>query len=154
VIRQKGLHLLRSIAKKIENENGQSSMKESLAVALSSLYSGEVPLSLEESQRWSGVLLRWLFDKSVSDTTHRTAVKILSSILDDYGPSSVPISQGWLALVLSEILGDSKTQNIKGTAPPQPERVKVITHILNTKYILNVCALCRFINHVQLYPTT
>uniref|UniRef100_A0ACD5WSR0 Uncharacterized protein n=1 Tax=Avena sativa TaxID=4498 RepID=A0ACD5WSR0_AVESA len=124
VIRQKGLHLLRSIAKKIGNENGQSNMKESLAVALSSLYSGEVPLSLEESQRWSGVLLRWLFDKSVSDTTHLTSVKILSSILEDYGPSSVPISQGWLALVLSEILGDSKTQNIKGAAPPQPERVK------------------------------
>ncbi|KQK23256.1 hypothetical protein BRADI_1g72280v3 [Brachypodium distachyon] len=122
VIRQKGLHLLRSIAKKIEN--GQSSMKESLAVALSSLYSGEVPLSLEEAQRWSGILLRWLFDKSVSDTTHLTSVKILSSILEDYGPASVPISQGWLTLVLSEILGDNKTQNLKGTAPPQPDRVK------------------------------
>ena len=154
MIRQEGLHLLRSIAKKIEKENGQSSMKESLAVALSSLYSGEVPLSLEEAQRWSGILLRWLFDKSVSDTTHLTSVKILSSILEDYGPSSVPISQGWLALVLSDILGDSKTQTIKGTAPPQPERVKVITHILTAKYILDVCALFRYINHVQLYTTT
>ncbi|XP_044982869.1 uncharacterized protein LOC123449647 isoform X1 [Hordeum vulgare subsp. vulgare] len=124
VIRQKGLHLLRSIAKKIHNENGQSGMKESLAVALSSLYSGEVPLSLEEAQRWSGILLRWLFDKSVSGTTHLTSVKILSSILEDYGPSSVPISQGWLALVLSEILGDNKTQSLKGTTPPEPERVK------------------------------
>uniref|UniRef100_A0A0D9VQF3 GPI inositol-deacylase n=1 Tax=Leersia perrieri TaxID=77586 RepID=A0A0D9VQF3_9ORYZ len=43
---------------------------------------------------------------------------------DDYGPASVPISQGWLALVLSEILGDNKTQNLKGTTHPQPERVK------------------------------
>uniref|UniRef100_A0A0E0CWC7 DUF676 domain-containing protein n=1 Tax=Oryza meridionalis TaxID=40149 RepID=A0A0E0CWC7_9ORYZ len=81
VIRQKGLHLLRSIAKKIENENAQSRMKESLVVALSLLYA-------------------------------------------DYGPASVPISQGWLALVLSEILGDNKTQNLKGTTQPQPERVK------------------------------
>uniref|UniRef100_A0A0D9VQF1 GPI inositol-deacylase n=1 Tax=Leersia perrieri TaxID=77586 RepID=A0A0D9VQF1_9ORYZ len=81
VIRQKSLHLLRSIAKKIENENSQSRMKESLAVALSLLYA-------------------------------------------DYGPASVPISQGWLALVLSEILGDNKTQNLKGTTHPQPERVK------------------------------
>ncbi|KAF7055521.1 hypothetical protein CFC21_063037 [Triticum aestivum] len=124
VIRQKGLHLLRSVAKKIEKENSQSGMKESLVVALSSLYSGEVPLSLEEAQRWSGILLRWLFDKSVSGTTHHTSVKILSSILEDYGPSSVPISQGWLALVLSEILGDNKTQSLKGATPPEPERVK------------------------------
>ncbi|KAF0911254.1 hypothetical protein E2562_008014 [Oryza meyeriana var. granulata] len=124
VIRQKGLHLLRSIAKKIENENAQSRMKESLAVALSLLYAGEVPLSLEETQRWSGILLRWLFDKSVSEITNVTAVKILSCILEDYGPASVPISQGWLALMLFEILGDNKTQNLKGTTQPQPERVK------------------------------
>ncbi|TKV97806.1 hypothetical protein SEVIR_9G519100v4 [Setaria viridis] len=124
VIRQKGLHPLRSIAKKIENQNGQSSMKESIASALSLLYAGEVPLSLEESQRWSGILLRWLFDKTVSDKTHLTAVKILSCILEDYGPASVPISQGWLALVLSEILGDNKAQNSKGITQPEPERVK------------------------------
>jgi len=125
VIRQRGLHPLRSIAKKIENQNGQSSMKESIASALSLLYAGEVPLSLEESQRWSGILLRWIFDKSVSDKTQLTAVKILSCILEDYGPASVPISQGWLALILSEILGDNKAQNSIGTAQPEPERVKV-----------------------------
>ena len=44
VIRKKGLHPLRSIAKKIENQNGQNSMKESIASALSLLYAGEVPL--------------------------------------------------------------------------------------------------------------
>ncbi|CAL4921143.1 unnamed protein product [Urochloa decumbens] len=125
VIRQKGLHPLRSIAKRIENQNGQSSMKESIASALSLLYAGEVPLSLEESQRWSGILLRLLFDKSVSDKTHLTAVKILSCILEYYGPASVPISQGWLALVLSEILGDNKAPNSKGgTTQPEQERVK------------------------------
>ncbi|KAK3150686.1 hypothetical protein QOZ80_3AG0236350 [Eleusine coracana subsp. coracana] len=124
VIRQKGLHPLRSIAKKIEKQNGQNNMKESIAVALGLLYAGEVPLSLEESQRWSGILLRWLLDKSVSDKTHLTAVQILSSILEDYGPASVPISQGWLALALSEILGDNKAQNLKGTTQPEPEKVK------------------------------
>ncbi|KAK3148176.1 hypothetical protein QOZ80_3BG0291690 [Eleusine coracana subsp. coracana] len=124
VIRQKGLHPLRSIAKKIEKQNSQNNMKESIAVALGLLYAGEVPLSLEESQRWSGILLRWLLDKSVSDKTHLTAVQILSSILEDYGPASVPISQGWLALALSEILGDNKAQNLKGTTQPEPEKVK------------------------------
>jgi protein SERAC1 len=130
VIRQKGLHPLRSIAKKIENQNGRSSMKESIAVALGLLYAGEVPLSLEESQRWSGILFRWLFDKSVSDKTHLTAVKVLSSILEDYGATSVPISQGWLALALSEILGDNKAQNLKGTTQPEPEIVKVLMFCL------------------------
>jgi protein SERAC1 len=138
VIRQKGLHPLRSIAKKIENQNGQNSMKESIASALSLLYAGEVPLSLEESQRWSGILLRWLFDKSVSNKTHLTAMKILSCILEDYGPASVPISQGWLALVLSEILGDNKAQGSKGTTQPEPEKVKVRVSF-TTKYILNEC---------------
>jgi hypothetical protein len=135
VIRQKGLHPLRSIAKKIENQNGQNSMKESIASALSLLYAGEVPLSLEESQRWSGILLRWLFDKSVSDKTHLTAVKILSCILEDYGPASVPISQGWLALVLSEILGDNKAQSSKGTTQPEPEKVKVLISFISVQNI-------------------
>ncbi|GJN30498.1 hypothetical protein PR202_gb18807 [Eleusine coracana subsp. coracana] len=129
VIRQKGLHPLRSIAKKIEKQNSQNNMKESIAVALGLLYAGEVPLSLEESQRWSGILLRWLLDKSVSDKTHLTAVQILSSILEDYGPASVPISQGWLALALSEILGDNKAQNLKGTTQPEPEKVKVLNQL-------------------------
>ncbi|XP_062210135.1 uncharacterized protein LOC133911760 isoform X2 [Phragmites australis] len=124
VIRQKGLHPLRSITKKIENQNGQNSMKESIVVALSLLYAGEVPLSLEESQRWSGILLRWLFDKSVSDKTHLTAVKILSCILEDYGPASVPISQGWLALALSEILGDNKS-------PVDYHNASTATQVLN-----------------------
>jgi protein SERAC1 len=69
-------------------------MRESLIVALGLLYAGEVPLSLEESQRWSDILFCWLFDKSISNKTHLTAVEILSSILEDYGPCSVPISQG------------------------------------------------------------
>lgn len=51
-------------------------------------------------------------------------MKILSCILEDYGPASVPISQGWLALVLSEILGDNKAQGSKGTTQPEPEKVK------------------------------
>jgi hypothetical protein len=151
VIRQRGLHPLRSIAKKIENQNGQSSMKESIASALSLLYAGEVPLSLEESQRWSGILLRWIFDKSVSDKTQLTAVKILSCILEDYGPASVPISQGWLALVLSEILGDNKAQNSKGTAQPEPERVKVLISFLLRiqNFFLDECfAQCKDLKHV------
>jgi hypothetical protein len=72
--------------------HGPSSMRESLTVALGLLYAGEVPLSLEESQRWSGILFRWIFDKSISNKTHLTAIEILSSILENYGPRSMLIS--------------------------------------------------------------
>ena len=158
VIRKKGLHPLRSIAKKIENQNGQNSMKESIASALSLLYAGEVPLSLEESQRWSGILLRWLFDKSVSDKTHLTAVKILSCILEDYGPASVPISQGWLALVLSEILGDNKAQSSKGTTQPEPEKVKVLISFISVQnifwmsvwYILKILSMYTYSHSIKM----
>jgi protein SERAC1 len=152
VIRQKGLHPLRSIAKKIEKQNGQNNMKESIVIALGLLYSGEVPLSLEECQRWSGILLRWLFDKSVSDKTHLTAVKILSSILEDYGPASVPISQGCLALALSEILGDNKAQNLKGTTQPELEKVKVLMFfLLSNMFWMNVYNCNAFIHTTMVY---
>jgi protein SERAC1 len=62
------------------------SMKETIAVTLGLLYAGEVPLSLEDFQRLSGIVLCWLFNKFVSDKTHLITVKNLSSILEDYGP--------------------------------------------------------------------
>jgi protein SERAC1 len=43
----------------------------------------EVPLSLEDFQRLSGIVFCWLFNKFLSDKTH--TVKILSSTLEDYG---------------------------------------------------------------------
>ena len=93
-----------------------------------------------------------------SDKTHLTAVKILSCILEDYGPASVPISQGWLALVLSEILGDNKAQSSKGTTQPEPEKVKVLISFISVQnifwmsvwYILKILSMYTYSHSIKM----
>ncbi|XP_020090531.1 uncharacterized protein LOC109711739 isoform X2 [Ananas comosus] len=121
VVMENGLHFMREIAKQAEKHNY---VQEIVARVLSLLYTGGFHLSLEESQKWSGILLRWVFGQSSADTIRPTAVEILSCILDDHGPASIPISQGWLTVMLSEILGSNKASNLKGGAPPKTDSVK------------------------------
>ncbi|XP_052627049.1 uncharacterized protein LOC128133590 [Lactuca sativa] len=61
----------------------------------------------------------------MSDAIRSPAITILSRICEDYGPSSIPISQGWLAIMLSDIL-KSRKLSLKGSAQP---RDKVKTQI-------------------------
>ncbi|XP_072990041.1 uncharacterized protein [Typha latifolia] len=121
VVMKNGLHLMRGIAKQAEKHKY---IQESLAEVLRLLYAGDTHLSLEESQKWSGILLRWIFGQSSSETTRLMAIQILSCILDDHGPASIPISQGWLTFLLTEIRGSSKMSNSKGSAPPKTDKVK------------------------------
>ncbi|XP_043713383.1 uncharacterized protein LOC122661930 isoform X2 [Telopea speciosissima] len=124
VVMEKGLHLMRETAKKTQKHKH---VQEALAKALELLCTGDKHLSLEESQKWSSILLPWVFGKFSSDTIRFSASEILSRILEDYGPYSIPISQGWLALLLTEVLGLSKTTSMKGTKEPKDDKVK--THI-------------------------
>lgn len=120
VVMEKGLHLMRETAK---STTKHKHVQEALAKALELLCTGKMHLSFEESQMWSGILLPWVFGKSSSDTMRSSATKILSCILEDYGPSALPVSQGWLAMLLTEILGSHK-QSVKGSAPPKSDKVK------------------------------
>lgn len=104
-VMEKGLHLLRETAKRTMDHE---SVQEALVKGLESLYSGDLHMSLEEGQKWSSILLPWVFRETSSDAIRSSAIKILSRICDDYGPSSVPISQGWLAIMLSDILKSRK----------------------------------------------
>lgn len=122
VVMEKGLHLMRETAKRTMDH---TSVQEALAKGLESLCSGDMRLSLEEGQKWSSVLLSWVFRETSSDAIRSSAITILSRICEDYGPSSIPISQGWLAIMLSEILKARKL-SLKGTAQP---RDKVKTQI-------------------------
>nr|KAJ0210207.1 hypothetical protein LSAT_V11C400157590 [Lactuca sativa] len=122
VVMEKGLHLMRETAKRTMNHK---SVQESLAKGLESLCSGEMRLSLEEGQKWSCILLPWVFRETSSDAIRSSAITILSRICEDYGPSSIPISQGWLAIMLSDIL-KSRKLSLKGSAQP---RDKVKTQI-------------------------
>lgn len=121
-VMDKGLYLMREIAKQAERHRN---LQELLARVLELLYAGNMHLSLEEAQRWSGTLLRWIFGASASDSLRYSAIKILSFILEDYGPASIPISQGWLTICLSEIIEASKTSTLKGSTPLKTDKVRV-----------------------------
>lgn len=138
VIMEKGLHLMRETAKQTTKHKH---VQEALAKALELLCSGYMQLSLEESQKWSGILLPWVFGKFSSDTIRSSSTKILSRILEDYGPTSVPISQGWLAIVLTEVLNFSKP--VKGSTQPKSDKVKTKidqSNILSAAQIVNQLA--------------
>jgi protein SERAC1 len=132
VVRKKGLEPLRGITKQtVKNINLQEMLVRILGHLcednhMNGTSDTRAPFSIEEGQRWSGILLHWIFDQYYPETMRDKAIRILSRILEDCGPSSVPISQGWLTLLLNEVLGSSKTQNVKGNPTiPQANKVKV-----------------------------
>ncbi|OUZ99824.1 GPI inositol-deacylase PGAP1-like [Macleaya cordata] len=125
VVMEKGLHLMRNIAKETQKHGH---VQESLAKVLELLCTGDMHLSLEESQKWSSILLPWVCGKFSSDNLRVSGTNILSYILETYGPSSIPISQGWLTIMLREILGSSKTTSSKGNTQPKGDN-KVKTQI-------------------------
>lgn len=120
-VSNRGLDLLRGIARK---SGKNRDLQEALVRVLELLYDGNMHLSLDESQKWSGILLRWVFHEVLSENTRSSATKILSYILEDHGPDSIPISQGWLAIMLNEILGASKTQSLKGSTNTKSDKPK------------------------------
>ncbi|KAK4797151.1 hypothetical protein SAY86_029477 [Trapa natans] len=120
VVMDKGLHLLRDTVK---HTIQHKQVQEMLAKALELLCTGDMQLSLEESQRWSGILLQWACGRTSSDTVRSSAIKILSHVLESHGPSSVAISQAWLAILLMEILGSNKI-SVKDNAQKKSEKVK------------------------------
>ncbi|XP_020104461.1 uncharacterized protein LOC109721320 isoform X2 [Ananas comosus] len=121
VVREKGLDLMREISKLMEK---QKDLQELISRVLDLLYTKDSPLSLEECQRWSGIVLRWIFGQFQSETTQLTAMRILSRILEDNGPAAIPISQGWLTMLLTEVLACNKISNSEGSSPPKPDKVK------------------------------
>lgn len=140
VVMEKGLHQMRETVKRTTK---YKPTQEALVKALELLGTGEMHLSLEESQKWSAILLTWVFDKLSSDTMRSSAINILSRILEDHGPSSVPISQGWLAILLTDILGSHKSKSLKGSTQPKSDKVKVckICNIILLEN--NATCLCR-----------
>lgn len=122
VVMDKGLPLMREAAKQTMKHK---SVQESLAKALEIIFSGELHMSLEESQKWSAILLKWIFGKVSSDAIRSSAISILSHILEDYGPTSLPISQGWLTILLTNALSSRKESLAKESAQLTSDKVKV-----------------------------
>ncbi|XP_027331572.1 uncharacterized protein LOC113846971 isoform X2 [Abrus precatorius] len=128
IVMEKGLNSMRDIAKQTTKDK---QVQESMAKALELLCTGDLHLSLEESQKWSGILLPWVFGTFSSDTIRSSAIKILSQILEDYGPTTVPLSQGWLVMMLSEVQSSIKKSNDKGTGQPKSDNVKTLINNSN-----------------------
>jgi hypothetical protein len=117
IVMEKGLLLMRDTAKRTTNHK---QVQEALAKALELLSTSDVHLSLEDSQKWS-----WVFAKFSSTAMRSTSIKILSCIFEEHGPSTLPISQGWLAILLNEVLVSSKVSFGKGGTQPKADKVKV-----------------------------
>ncbi|XP_068642241.1 uncharacterized protein [Aristolochia californica] len=141
IVRQKGLGLMRKTAKQ---NPMHKNLQEGLAKALELLSIGNCCISLEESHHWSGILLRWVFGKYSTDSTRFSATKILSCILDDHGPASVVISQGWLTIMLTETLRSCKTTIPKGNATPKTDKVKTQ---IDQAYALSVAQTANELAH-------
>ncbi|WCJ35385.1 alpha/beta-Hydrolases superfamily protein [Euphorbia peplus] len=118
---EKGLGLMRDTCKQTTKHK---QVQEAIARALELISTGDIHLSLEESQKWAAILLPWVFEKLPSDNIRSSSIKILSCILEDHGPSSVPISQGWLTFLLNEVLVSSKAVSTKGGTQPKGDKVK------------------------------
>ncbi|XP_051149831.1 uncharacterized protein LOC127264392 [Andrographis paniculata] len=124
----KGLHSMREAAKQTVKHK---SVQESLAKALELISSNGLHMSLEDSQKWSAILLSWIFNKVSSDTLRLSAINILSHILEDYGPSSIPMSQGWLTVLLTDTLKCKKESLTKGSNQPTSDKVKTQIDLAN-----------------------
>ncbi|KAK7383111.1 hypothetical protein VNO78_28780 [Psophocarpus tetragonolobus] len=135
VVMEKGLNPMRDIAKQMTKHK---QVQEPMAKVLELLCTGEMHLSLEESQKWSGILLPWVFGTFSSDTIRSSAIKILAQILEDYGPTCVPLSQGWLAMILSEVQSSIKKSNDKGSSQPKSDNVKTLINNANIAYAAQV----------------
>ncbi|XP_024631131.1 uncharacterized protein [Medicago truncatula] len=126
-VMEKGLNSMRDIAKTTKHMQVQ----EAIAKTLELLCTGDRHLSLEESQKWSGILIPWVFGTFSSDIIRSSAIKILSQILEDYGATSVPLSQGWLVMLLNEVQDSIKKSIDKGVSQPKSDKVKTLINNAN-----------------------
>ncbi|XP_027149973.1 uncharacterized protein LOC113750198 isoform X1 [Coffea eugenioides] len=141
VVMDKGLQLMRETAKQTPKHK---SVQGSLAKALELLCCEGLHMSLEESQKWSGILLPWVFSKPCSDTVRASAINILAHVLEDYGPSSLPISQGWLTIMLTDVLSTKKSALMTGNNQPGTDKVKTQidqSNIVSASQIANQLAI-------------
>ncbi|GAB2260877.1 hypothetical protein Droror1_Dr00011732 [Drosera rotundifolia] len=121
LVMEKGLPTMREAARCTAKHKV---VQESLAKALELMCTDDIHLPLEDSEKWSTILIPWACGKVSSEKTRASATKILSCILEEYGPLTVPISQGWLTFLLSEILGTIKSNSSKGNARSKNDNVK------------------------------
>ncbi|KAH9305135.1 hypothetical protein KI387_009539, partial [Taxus chinensis] len=128
----KGLQLMREITKQTETDQN---IQEVLAKAIELLCTTGIHLSLEESKQWSGILLRWVSGRYSGEGTRSSAANVLTHILEDHGPNTVIISQAWLTLLLSELIGLCKTTPAKMTNTSSKSREVKASSVVQSQII-------------------
>lgn len=99
------LPVLRELAKKTErDESVQGALAQSLDVLTSSC-SG---LSVDECKKWSPILLRWVCINKPESLARSCGCRVLNRVVNSLGQAGIPISQAWLAMLLMDIVNESK----------------------------------------------
>lgn len=101
----KGFPTLREIAKLTERDE---SIQGAIAQSLDVLTSSRSGLSVDESKKWSPILLRWVCTYKPDSLARSCGCRILNRVVNSLGQDGIPISQAWLAMLLMNIVNESK----------------------------------------------
>ncbi|KAG0587590.1 hypothetical protein KC19_2G175600 [Ceratodon purpureus] len=134
LVMDEGLPMLRELAKLTERDE---SVQGALAQSLDVLTSSGSGLSVDEGKRWSPILLRWVCIHSPESLARSCGCRVLNRVVNSLGQVGIPISQAWLAMLLMDIVNESKPKlgRTKGTSVAeakerglvQTERVRLAT---------------------------
>lgn len=107
--------MLRELAKLTERDE---SVQGALAQSLDVLTSSGSGLSVDEGKRWSPILLRWVCIHSPESLARSCGCRVLNRVVNSLGQVGIPISQAWLAMLLMDIVNESKPKlgRTKGTS--------------------------------------
>eukprot|EP00249_Psilotum_nudum_P021362 c28083_g1_i2 orf=314-4183(+) len=111
MVLEKNLPMMHSLAKCTQKN---TTLQEQLVQALEVLSLSGIGLSLDESKRWSGLLLSWVFNCTFEDAIRCSASRILARVLSDLGHAGIPISQTWLAMLLMDAISSKRPSFGKG----------------------------------------
>ncbi|KAJ7558284.1 hypothetical protein O6H91_04G032200 [Diphasiastrum complanatum] len=110
MVLDQGLSIMRGLAKQTEADTiVQRALAEALFVATES--GNRMPL--EESKKWSGILLRWVCSRTSEKKTRSFGSSVLNRIIENLGRSGIPIFQAWLAMLLIDLVKASQEEAVR-----------------------------------------
>lgn len=113
IVAKNSVVMLRDIAKQTSQF---VSLQKVIAEILEILCFRTAGVSIEEGKKWSSILLFWLFNRTLQNSTHLIASRVLAHMLEELGPSGVPLSQAWLAMIILGSVNGVETNPANGDA--------------------------------------
>lgn len=150
LVLEKGLPLLRDLAKQTESAD---SVQGALAQSLDVLTAAGSGLSLDEGKKWSPILLRWVCIHKPDSLARSCGCRVLNRVVNNLGQGGIPISQAWLAMLLMDIVTESKPKlgRGKGTSNTGSEaRERDLVQVYPCLLLTHYCVFVRK-NMLQMY---